>query len=545
MLAAIPALSVPPSIGASSSASAGLFHKRVVIIGGSIGGLATAACLRAAGFINIQVVEKAKEHRRGAGIALDDASIGILKGLGLTLGSTVAAIGGEDGDTHSDDGEERNTQENYSAPDIKVQMLRWAEERVVNNSNSATTASNNTKEKFTILEQQPYPYSGVLYCELTQRLETLVNTVDGQGQQGRTISRGTKAVKIAVGDNNEQKVDGSSSSVVRVHLEDTTTGKESIIECDFVVVADGPRSKFREQIVADHSHSNTNNDAKVQKEDDLRFAGYTAWRGTVPEVDLSDDIRSRLRKVYPLLSNCLYCLWGPAGKSAVLYDIGNGLVNWIVYECCDKPNAPCGRTTTTATTQDIALLKKNAISEWGDALGAVIECSPDPFQNDIYDIRAPLTSFINNTTPANICLVGDAAHPITPHCACGSNLALRDAYILSCAAQKANSITEMLQHYSQSRVADCSDNILMSRHLGRLRNGMSEVSSPRPMDTNTFRESLRAFCKGGDGIAHATLPMGTEFAPTWAFVETHVPESQRGFWLQRHRTSLHLPIPES
>ena len=90
ILEALPTLSVP------AVSSVELCHKRVVVVGGSIGGLAAAACLRAAGFQNVQVLERSTGHRDGAGIGLDDASVAILKGLGLQLGSHKDAV--EEGD---------------------------------------------------------------------------------------------------------------------------------------------------------------------------------------------------------------------------------------------------------------------------------------------------------------------------------------------------------------------------------------------------------------------------------------------------------------
>lgn len=104
-----------------------------------------------------------------------------------------------------------------------------------------------------------------------------------------------------------------------------------------------------------------------------------------------------------------------------------------------------------------------------------MEHTPDPFQNDIYDIRVPMTAMAstsNNNSNNNICILGDAAHPISPHCAKGSNLAIHDAYVLACAAQHASSLEEMLELYSSQRVDDCRHTALLSRYLGRLRNMM-------------------------------------------------------------------------
>ena len=79
ILAALPALRPPPA----SARVAGL---RVAVVGGSVGGLACAACLRAAGVRDVAVFERSDALGAGAGISLDDASLAALKGLGAADG---------------------------------------------------------------------------------------------------------------------------------------------------------------------------------------------------------------------------------------------------------------------------------------------------------------------------------------------------------------------------------------------------------------------------------------------------------------------------
>ena len=519
VLESLPALSVPPA----NSSLTKIKPLRIGIVGGSIGGLAAAACLQQAGFNDITVLERATEHRAGAGIGLDDASVGILKGLGLEL--TVAT-------TTTTTTTTRSEKEDASTNRITVQSMRWTEERILN-----PNAPNDDKP---VTLQQPYPYSAVLYSELAQGLEAAVtkgstNHNDHRGV-ATTIQRGSKVVDIIHPNTTTHPSNGLTVSVEDV----TSTPPESkSLEFDLVIVADGPRSRFR------HHFSNNHN----PQEDDLRFSGYTAWRGTVPENDLPAIVVQQLRSAYPDLSNCLYFVWGPPGKSAVLYDIGQGLVNWLIYEVCEVPKAPPGRTTTTATAADIAALQTSARDSWGDALGAVIEHTPTPFQNDIYDIREPLVSMhksLDNTSSDSsnsgeqpkMCILGDAAHPISPHCAKGSNLAIHDAYVLACAAQHASSLEEMLQRYSQQRVKDCRNTVLLSRHLGRLRNNMpllningKSAMTPTKLPRPKTSDEIEAQVKLG-GLPTVTLPMESSvFDPIWKFTNETVPVASRGFCL--------------
>lgn len=76
LLAALLKLSVP-------MASSAVFGARVAVVDGSIGGLVAAACLRAAGFSNVQVFERSAGLQPGARIGVSDASMAILKGLGV------------------------------------------------------------------------------------------------------------------------------------------------------------------------------------------------------------------------------------------------------------------------------------------------------------------------------------------------------------------------------------------------------------------------------------------------------------------------------
>jgi catechol 2,3-dioxygenase-like lactoylglutathione lyase family enzyme len=310
-------------------------------------------------------------------------------------------------------------------------------------------------------------------------------------------------------------------------------------------------------------------------DDDLRFSGYTAWRGTVPASDLPPEVVKNLRTAYPDFGNCLYFIWGPPGKSAVLYDIGKGLINWLVYdvETCPngKPKAPPGRTTTTATPEDIQQLQDRALEEWGPALRALIQATPNPFQNDIYDIKTPLASFVyqrhqhthpnsantdnypsSNSDNNGMCILGDAAHPISPHCAKGSNLAIHDAYVLACAAQNATSVSELLQTYSSSRVEDCRTTVLLSRHLGRLRNRMAPLLVTTkntggttipdgklllevPATTTiipTTPQDVESLVRLAELPTFVTLPRGSRvFDPTWEFIQNQVPKEKRGYCL--------------
>ena len=377
LVAALPALTCP-------KASPAVAKARVVVIGGSIGGLAAAACLHSAGFADVRVLERSSALQAGAGVGVDDASLAILKGLGVV---------GEGG----------------TLPKASLERMRWTEER---------TAAGKT------LLRQPFPYCAVLYAELQRALAALLPEC--------SVSYGRKVASA------EELPDGT----MRVHVQDGAA-----IDCDLVIAADGPRSAFRDKVEPGAAA--------------MRYAKYFSWRGTVQIDTLPAGTRAALERSYPDFGNCLYFVFSDEPRqSAVLYNIGKGLANWLIYENAEEPLAQAGTTTTTASPEHVKRLQSSARGHWGDALGGVIEATPQPFVTDIYDLQEPLSSFFRG----RLALLGDAAHAITPHMAKGSNLAMHDAFALARAAAGAASLPAMLQAYSAERSPECARCLLLSRH---------------------------------------------------------------------------------
>lgn len=463
LLERVPALTVPPASPALASA-------RVLIIGGSIGGAAAAACLRAAGFRHVQVVERSEGLQAGAGIGMDEATVAVLKGLGVPLATTATGY--------------------------LLQRMRWEEERL---------ASGHT------VLRQPLPYFAARYAQLQQGLI--------QRLPADSVSFGRKAVRLEKLGGCDDHPDGT----VRVHF---ASGEP--IDCDFCVCVDGPRSGFRQLLQLEDSGK------------ELRFAGYTGWRGVVNEVDLPQTARDALHAMYPLYGNCLYFIMSECGRGhAVLYDLGDGLLNWLIYELRPQgPVAEPGRTTSAASSADVRRLHSEARRVWGDALGAVIEATPEPFWNDIYDIAEPLESFAATEGPFAGCaaLLGDAAHPVTPHMAKGSNMAVHDAFTLAAVASTASTPAELLASFSAARAQETKRCVLLSRHLGWLRNGQLGMSGP-PRDEATFLELLSKA-----KLPTRTLPVGGDFEALWRHVEAQLPQEQRGYFLQREESGT-LPVP--
>ena len=277
LLAAVPTLTVPP-------ASPSVVGARVLIIGGSIGGAAAAACLRAAGFRDVLVAERSEGLQQGAGIGMDDTTVAVLKGLGVPL--AAVASGAPSGA-------------------VVLQRMRWEEERLVSGR--------------TVL-RQPLPYFAARYAQLQQGLIRHL--------PADSVSFGRKAVRVERRERGAGDQNGTGTSALRVHF---AAGEP--IDCDICICADGPRSVFRHQLQLEDSGK------------ELRFA-YAAWRGIVKEADLPEQARNTLHAAYPLYGNCLYFIMSECGRGhAVLYDLGDGLLNWLIYEYRPEgPVAEAGRT---------------------------------------------------------------------------------------------------------------------------------------------------------------------------------------------------------
>ena len=84
---------------------------------------------------------------------------------------------------------------------------------------------------------------------------------------GRAIyDLGKRATNVAVTDN-----------LATVEFDDLQAGGSKMIHADLVIVADGQNSIIRQKLMPDRTEQ--------------PYSGYVAWRGTVPEQDVSDRTR--------------------------------------------------------------------------------------------------------------------------------------------------------------------------------------------------------------------------------------------------------------
>ena len=65
-------------------------------------------------------------------------------------------------------------------------------------------------------------------------------------------------------------------SLVEVEFADISTGGRGFVEADLVIVAEGANSTIRQRLLPNVRH---------------QYSGYVAWRGTVPEEEVSEETR--------------------------------------------------------------------------------------------------------------------------------------------------------------------------------------------------------------------------------------------------------------
>merc|ERR1712194_157910 len=106
----------------------------------------------------------------------------------------------------------------------------------------------------------------------------------------------------------------------------------------------------------------------------------------------------------------------------------------------------------------------------------------------------------------------------------GSNLALHDAFMIAYSARDASCPRDILQSYSRVRVPEANRTFLLSRHLGRLRNGLLPGQTAVPIDEPELEALVRS-C----GLGTATLPAAEAFACIWEFVKDRLPNHARFF----------------
>ena len=329
---------------------------RVIVIGGSLGGLTAALVLRDAG-CEVRVFERSSSalQARGAGIAALDATLRYLVERGGYRPEEVCSSTG------------------------------WI--RFFNRDGSLRHE-----------QRHHYWFSSwnTIYRSLLRLFEAerylLGHEVMAFGQDGDSVS-----VTLA---------DGSRA------------------EADLLVCADGVSSAARARLIPGASPS---------------YAGYVAWRGTLPEGALSPATRKAFQDAinYQVLAGSHILVYPIPALDGSLAE-GDRLVNMVWYV-----NVAAGRELDrlmtgrdgvrravslppgAATDQAVAVMRRTAAEAFAAPIAEVVTSVAEPFVQAIYDIEVP------RMASGRVCLIGDAAFAVRPHAAAGTAKAADDGWALA------------------------------------------------------------------------------------------------------------------
>ena len=206
---------------------------------------------------------------------------------------------------------------------------------------------------------------------------------------------------------------------VRVTLAD---GQEA--EADLLVCADGVSSLARARLLPEVRPS---------------YAGYLAWRGTLPEQALTAATRERFGDAitYQVLKDSHILVYPIPGLDGALTP-GERLVNFVWYvnvaeggELDELMTGRDGRARSVSLPPGevddrfVAAMRGEAKQWLAPVVAEVVTRVAEPFLQAVFDIDVP------RMRSGRICLVGDAAFAVRPHAAAGTAKAAADGWELA------------------------------------------------------------------------------------------------------------------
>lgn len=211
-----------------------------------------------------------------------------------------------------------------------------------------------------------------------------------------------------------------------------SSGKTWTTEADLVIAADGPSSTVR---------------ARYHPEVKRTYAGYVAWRGTVPEDEVSEEAKKVLveRITFFHTQHTQILAYAIPGKHGTL-EPGKRLLNWVWYVNYkeDSPEYRDIMTDKNGKSHHITLpaggVRDEVWSQQKDsakkilplAFAELVEKTKVPFIQAITDVISPSA----NLDSGRVLLIGDALAGVRPHTGMSSNQAALDAMQLAEAINK-------------------------------------------------------------------------------------------------------------
>jgi len=203
-----------------------------------------------------------------------------------------------------------------------------------------------------------------------------------------------------------------------------TLADGSRAEADLLVCADGISSVARARLMPQVAPS---------------YAGYVAWRGTLPERDLSPSARQALGDalIYQVLEHSHILVYPIPGLDGSLAE-GDRLINIVWYVNVTVGDELDSLMTDRrgvrrimslppggATDDVVHRMRQAAAMSLATPIAEVVTAIPEPFVQVVCDIDVP------RMAAGRVCLIGDAAFAVRPHAAAGTAKAADDGWALA------------------------------------------------------------------------------------------------------------------
>lgn len=185
------------------------------------------------------------------------------------------------------------------------------------------------------------------------------------------------------------------------------------------------------------------------------------------------ELKASLQQWYPDLGRCLYFDIAE-NTHAVLYELPGKRLNWLWYVNQPEPELKGSSVTVNADEEAVKTMCQEAKDVWPMELASLMQATPAPFINAIFD-KEP----VNRLVWGRVVLVGEAAHPTSPHALRSTNMSILDAAVLGqCMADWDWQVDEALKEFETLRLPLVSQQALFSRYLGQVKQGLSPIRLP-------------------------------------------------------------------
>jgi 2-polyprenyl-6-methoxyphenol hydroxylase-like FAD-dependent oxidoreductase len=193
-------------------------------------------------------------------------------------------------------------------------------------------------------------------------------------------------------------------------------------EADFVVIADGPSSEMRRQLKPESAKRT--------------YAGYVAFRGTVPEAELSSEAREAFVETFSFhhVPRAQILAYAIPGRNGTLQK-GERLINWVYY-CNVKEDSDEYRSIFTdkdggkhrytlppgnrMAPEVWERQKQRAKDELAPQFAELVNMTKAPFVQAITDLQPASSVWVLD---GKAVLVGDAVAGFRPHTAASTSQA--------------------------------------------------------------------------------------------------------------------------